>query len=325
MEFVAEISCNHEGSLRAATDLVQRAAWAGATAVKFQCWSRDRMVIAADRQIKGSAWDGRNLKELYDQAYTPWEWFPDLFSAAKEASLDCFVSVFDAGALEHMEKLACPRYKIASFEITDLPLIRAVASTGKPIVISTGMSTFPEILRAYDAAQKAKSITLLKCTSAYPAPIDSANLQAMSALPKPYGVSDHTKGHLVPVVATTLGASMIEKHLALPGSRSPDAAFSMTPSEYSMMVDACVDASRALGQITFGPTEAERDSLQFRRSLYAISGIRKGTVMTRFIVDRAVASARPALGLPPDYNLVGLTAAVDIVPGTPLQESFFES
>ena len=306
---VAEISCNHRGVLDEALRLIEHAKWAGADAVKFQCWSPTRMCVDKSYVIPDGTWKGRKLYELYQEAYTPWEWFNALFFHADRLKIDCFSSVFDVEALAFLESLGCPRYKIASFEITDLPLIRAVAKTGKPIVISTGMASWDEIRKAVVATEQ--KATFLKCTSAYPASTAAANLETLVAMKyntgTPVGVSDHTLGLAVPVAATALGATMIEKHLTLKRSNGgPDAAFSSEPEEFKAMVDACREAALAIGEVRYGPTKEEQSSLQFRRSLYWAKDINPGEIIT----EHHLVSSRPMQGVPPDaaVHLIGKIA-----------------
>lgn len=297
---VAEVSCNHLGRYANALKLIRAAHQAGADAVKFQCWAEDKMVLG-NHLIAGTSWHGVNMRMLYREAWTPWDWFPGLFEYARELGIECFASVFDHESLAFLESLGCPMYKIASFEITDLPLIKAVAKTGKPIVISTGMASEDEVTCAWNMAEQEglTDITLLKCTSAYPATAASANLATMDQLGYYTGfcgLSDHTLGLAVPVAATALGATMIEKHLTLKRSDGgPDAAFSSEPHEFKAMVDACREAALAIGEVTYGPTEAERPSLQFRRSLYWAAKLEPGDR----IQPHHLRTARPALGAPP--------------------------
>lgn len=295
---VAEVSCNHLGRFDRALDLIDAAKRAGADAVKFQCWASGLMCLDSEFVPHGTPWDRRTLKSLYRDAWTPWPWFPRLFSYAKEIGIECFASVFDHESLRFLEGLGCPRYKIASFEITDLPLIEAVAKTGKPIVISTGMATFAEIELAFRATGRRIDVTLLKCTSTYPASNADANLTTLAALAMwgSCGISDHTLGLVVPVAATALGATMIEKHLTLcRAAGGPDAAFSSEPHEFRAMVDACREAALALGTVSYGPTEAEKPSLQFRRSLYWVADLPVGT----YVRPEHIRTARPSLGDPP--------------------------
>ncbi|MEK9736231.1 MAG: pseudaminic acid synthase [Candidatus Nanopelagicales bacterium] len=298
---MAEISCNHLGSLTRALAMIDAAAHAGADAVKFQCWTENMMVLG-DYVIEGTAWGGERMPDLYRQAWTPWDWFPSLFDHARTRRIECFASVFDHESLAFLESLGCPRYKIASFEITDLPLISAVAQTGKPVVISTGMAREMEVARAWDVATQefgSEEVTLLKCTSAYPASAASANLNTMLDMADSYypvGVSDHTIGLAVPAAATALGATMIEKHLTLSrADGGPDAGFSSEPAEFKAMVNLCREVALTLGDVRYGPTEEEKPSLQFRRSLYWAKPAKAGERVTR---DH-LRTARPALGASP--------------------------
>jgi N-acetylneuraminate synthase len=259
------------------------------------------MMVLGDHTIQGTAWNGQKMRDLYRKAWTPWAWFPALFDYAKSHKIECFASVFDHESLAFLESLDCPRYKIASFEIVDLPLIEAVAKTGKPIVISTGMASEDEVTCAWNAAEQTglEDITLLKCTSAYPATAASANLATMDLLgyyAGYTGISDHTLGLVVPVAATALGATMIEKHITLKRSDGgPDAGFSSEPHEFKAMVDACREAALAFGEVRYGPTDEEKPSLQFRRSLYWAEPLAAGSYVQR----RHLRTARPALGASP--------------------------
>ena len=294
---VAEISCNHLGSLDRAMELIDSAAYAGADAVKFQCW-KDGTMVLNDYTIEGTVWAGERMRDLYRDAYTPWEWFPKLFFHARRVGIECFASVFDHESLAFLETLDCPRYKIASFEIVDLPLIEAVAKTGKPIIISTGMATYEDIVKARAAARRGYEyvdVTVLKCTSAYPATAANANLATIEDIGS-CGLSDHTLGLAVPVAATALGATMIEKHLTLRRAEGgPDAAFSSEPHEFKKMVAACREAALAIGNVTYGPTDAELPSLQFRRSLYWARSLPQGVPVSA----QDLRTARPALGASP--------------------------
>lgn len=304
---VAEASCNHLGDIHRASYLIEAAKEAGADAIKFQCWAQDRMVLGS-HTIAGSTWNGQDMQALYREAWTPWPWFSVLFKHARNIGIDCFASVFDHESLAFLESLGCPRYKIASFEITDLPLIEAVAKTGKPAILSTGLASESEIEAACDLFDD--ELTLLKCTSAYPATARLANLATIDHL-RGYcgavGISDHTLGLAIPVAATALGATMIEKHLTISrADGGPDAAFSSEPHEFKAMADACREAAAAIGEVRYGPAEAELPSLQFRRSLYWAKDIQAGETITR----EHLRTARPALGLPPKamYGLVGTKA-----------------
>lgn len=272
---VAELSANHGGTLARALEIVMAAAQAGADAVKFQLYDPAKMA-PADLVIAEGPWAGRNAQALYREAVTPREWFPALFACAKEFGMEAFSSVFDVDGLAYLESIGCPRYKISSFEITDLALIKAVAATNKPIIISTGMATEQEISRAVSVAfngmpyGKFAGVSLLKCTSAYPATVADANLETLEHMREEHGLcgvglSDHSLGSLVAITATALGATVIEKHLTLKrADGGPDAAFSMEPDEFAAMVKACRDAVAAIGTVHYGPTDAERAHLQLK-------------------------------------------------------------
>lgn len=315
---IAELSCNHLGSLDRAMRLVQAAADAGADAVKLQTWWQ---MALPGYVIESGPWAGRDLAALYDECATPWEWHKPIFDRCRELGMVGFSSVFDVESLEFLESLGCPIYKIASFEIIDLPLIRAVAATGKPMIISTGMATHDEIQDAATAAEGV-DLTLLRCVSAYPAPLSAANLWSMTALGTfpcctAYGLSDHTLGTTAAIAAVALGATVIEKHLTLSrADGGPDASFSAEPDEFAAMVKACREAHQALGSVHYGPTEAERGSLQFRRGLWITRDVKAGDELT----PDNVRSLRPALGLPPRElpNVMGKRLKVDVPRGTPL-------
>lgn len=321
---VAEISANHLGSLDRALEIVRAAAHAGADAVKLQTWHRELMVLDRSYRIADGPWKGRNLADLYDEAWTPWVWHKPIFEHAKALGIEAFSTPFDLPSLIFLEALGCPRYKVSSFEIVDLPLIRAIATTGKPMVISTGMATEQEIDDAMTAAIEAggQDITLLKCTSAYPADAAEANLTTMvdmcEAFGCPTGLSDHTPGIGVAVAAAALGATVIEKHLTLlRADGGPDAAFSMEPDEFAQMVTACRQAAQAIGVVRYGPTEAERPQLALRRSVYAMRDIKHGQTITA----ADMTTARPANGIPPSkmVDWVGATAQCDIRRGEPIR------
>lgn len=271
LKIVAEMSASHLGSLGRAMMIVKAAAAAGADCIKFQTYQPEQMV-SADLQITKGPWAGLNALELYREAHTPREWHPHLFRMAMDLGLTPFSSVFHRDDVDFLETLDCPIYKIASFEATDLALIKYAAETGKPLVISTGMCTEAEIRQACLVADRSRHLTLLKCTSAYPATPADANLAAMQqlkAFPRctAFGLSDHTDGIGVAVAAVALGASMIEKHLTLRRSEGgPDAAFSMEPEEFRQMVTECRRAEQAIGTVRYGPLEAEAPSMELRRS-----------------------------------------------------------
>ena len=270
---VAELSANHLGSLERALRIIDAAKWAGADAIKFQTFAVKSLAPDPDRVIESGPWAGSSMGDLYSQAQTPRQWHETLFAYARANEIEPFSSVFSPDDVDFLEELRCPRYKIASFELVDLDLVRYAAGKGKPIVMSTGMATAWDIGEAYFAAwgmANCPSITLLKCTSAYPATAADANLSTMGDMRKAFrhaevGLSDHTLGIAVPVAATALGAAMIEKHLTLKRSDGgPDAAFSLEPDEFKQMVSACREAAEAIGEVRYGPTESERAQLQFR-------------------------------------------------------------
>ena len=268
---VAELSANHLGSLGRACTLILAASQAGADAVKIQTFTPEQMADP-DKVLEAGPWAGCNLVDLYRQAHYPREWHAVLFGYAREIGIEIFASVFHPDDVDFLETLDCPRYKIASFELTDLPLIRHAAATGKPIIISTGMGDFADIEDAVLAAQAASDITLLKCTSAYPAEPKDANLAAGAKLdglwPRVrWGRSDHTAGIGVAIAAATMGASMIEKHLTISrADGGPDACFSMEPAEFAQMVTECRRAAEAVGEVRYGPSDGERAHLSLRRA-----------------------------------------------------------
>lgn len=324
---IAEMSANHNQDFDQAVRIIEVAKAAGADAVKLQTYTPDTLTIDSDRahfKIQGTIWEGANLYRLYGEAYTPWEWQPKLKAAANDLGLDLFSSPFDATAVDFLESMDVPAYKIASFEIVDLPLIRRVAATGKPVIISTGMATLAEIDEAVRTARTAgcTELALLKCTSAYPTPPEESNLRTIphlaAAYDVPVGLSDHTLGISVPVAAVALGACIIEKHFtlsrAVPG---PDSAFSLEPDEFKTMVDAVRTAEKALGAVQYGPVSTEKDSVVFRRSLFVVQDIKAGEPFTH----ENVRSIRPGYGLHTRYldDILERTASQDIPRGTPLR------
>ncbi len=324
---IAELSANHGGSLQRALELVDAAKEAGADAIKLQTYTPDTLTLNCDSPVfkigAGTVWEGKTLYDLYAEAFTPWEWHEELFAAAKAAGLVCFSSPFDPTAVAFLEKLGCPAYKIASFELNDIPLIQLAASTGKPLVLSTGMATLPEIHEAVEAARGsgAGGLSLLKCTSGYPAPTRDMNLRTIPAMAAefsvPVGLSDHTTGHLAAIVAVSLGASVLEKHLTLRRSDGgPDAGFSLEPQEFQELVRAVRDTELSLGKVRFEPSQSEMASRKFRRSLFAVEDIAAGEKFT----ESNVRSIRPADGLPPRClgDLLGNTARRPLAKGTPL-------
>ena len=303
--FIAELSANHNGSLETAKETIRAAKRAGADAIKLQTYTADTMTIDCDKDdfiIKGTIWEGQNLYDLYQQAYTPWEWHEELFRVAEEEGLECFSSPFDKSAVNFLENLNVPAYKIASFEITDIPLIEYVASKGKPVILSTGIATSEDIELALDACRRIgnNNIALLKCTSSYPAPVEEANMAMIRDFKKRFnvipGLSDHTLGSTVPIVATALGARIIEKHFILDRSiGGPDASFSMNEEEFTKMVKAVREAEKAVGQVSYEPTEKQIKGRAFSRSLYVVKDIKKGEVIN----EENVRSIRPGFGMHP--------------------------
>lgn len=304
---IAELSANHNGSIDTAIETIRAAKRAGADCIKFQTYTADTITINCNNDdfiIKGTIWDGRNLYELYQEAYTPWEWHETLFRIAKEEGLVCFSSPFDKTAVDFLETLNVPAYKIASFEITDIPLIEYVASKGKPVIISTGIAEIDDIELALDACRRMGNydIALLKCTSSYPAPINEANMIMVKDLAERFnvisGLSDHTIGSTVPIVATSLGAKIIEKHFILDRSiGGPDASFSMNEKEFTEMVSLIREAEMAVGIIDYDLTAKQKKGKDFSRSLYFVNNLKEGDIIT----ENDIKSIRPGFGLHPKF------------------------
>ena len=324
---IAEMSANHGQSFERAVEIIHAAKDSGADAIKLQTYTPDTITIASDREEfrigGGTLWDGRTLHDLYGEAYTPCEWQPRLKQAANDIGLELFSSPFDTTAIDFLEGMNVPAYKLASCELVDIPLIQKMARTGKPLILSTGMATIEEIEEALSAARRAgaKQIALLKCTSAYPAAPEEMNLRTIAELARrfdvPVGLSDHTMGFIVPVAAVALGACILEKHLTLSRSApGPDSAFSLEPAEFKAMVNAVRTAEKALGQVHFGLSKKEKSSQIFRRSLYVVRELKQGEALT---ADN-VRSIRPACGLHTRHlpEILGRRAARDIAKGTPL-------
>ena len=317
---VAELSANHGHKLDVALESVRAAKEAGADAVKIQTYTADTITLncdADDFKVKGTLWDGRTLYDLYQEAYTPWEWHQAIFDEAKKCGLLCFSTPFDKTAVDFLENLGNPIMKIASFEITDIPLIEYAAKIGKPMVISTGVAMPEDIELAVKTCRDAgnNDITLLKCTSSYPAPIEEANLMTMQDMKQRYGVkvglSDHTMGSDVAVAAVALGASLVEKHFILDRSiGGPDAAFSMEVSEFAAMVLSIRNVEKALGQVTYPSDPTTIKGREFSRSLYVAQPMKKGDVIT----EQNVRSVRPGYGLHPKYlnELIGKKVNQDV-------------
>ena len=304
---IAELSANHNGSLETAIETIKAAKRAGANCIKLQTYTADTITIDStndDFLIKGTIWNGKNLYQLYKEAYTPWEWHEKLFKVAKDEGLVCFSSPFDKSAVDFLEKLDVPAYKIASFEITDIPLIEYVASKGKPVILSTGIADLEDIKLALDTCRRMgnNDIALLKCTSSYPAPIEEANLIMIKDFINRFGVysglSDHTIGAAAPVVATIFGAKIIEKHFMLDRSiGGPDASFSMNEHEFNEMVRSIRETEKSVGEINYNLTEKQKKGKDFSRSLYFVKNLNKGEIIT----ECCVKSIRPGFGLHPKF------------------------
>lgn len=324
---IAEMSGNHNNSLDRALEIVDVAAASGADAIKLQTYTADTMTL--NLRAPGfviddpkSLWNGRQLYELYDEAHTPWDWHGPIMERAASHGIHCFSSPFDATAVDFLETLNVPAYKIASFEMTDVPLIRKVAATGKPMIISTGMASAAEIGQAVATAREAgaEQIVLLKCTSTYPATPENSNLATISNMRDTFdcaiGLSDHTMGCGVAVASVALGACLIEKHFTLArADGGVDSAFSMEPAEFKLMREEVDRAAMAIGRITYGGTKAEEASKQFRRSLYIAQDMKAGDELTA----SNLRLVRPGFGLPPSFfdALIGKRVARDLVAGTP--------
>jgi len=330
---IAEMSGNHNGDLNQALSLVEVAAEAGADAVKLQTYTADTITLQSDKpefRLTEGPWEGYTLYKLYDWAHTPWDWHPALFERARELNIDIFSSPFDFSAVDFLETLDVDVYKIASFELVDLPLIKKVALTDKPLILSTGMANLDEIKEALDVAGKfgRGGVTLLHCVSGYPTPVEQANLRTMQtmadALKVDVGLSDHTLGSATAVASVALGACIIEKHFTLSrDDGGPDCAFSLEPQELKNLCRDVKDAWASLGKAGFTIKNIEKQHIQLRRSLYVSRNIHKGEAFT---VEN-MRSVRPGLGLAPKYyeEILGKKATQDIEAATPLRWSFIEN
>lgn len=323
---VAELSANHNGSLERALETIDAAQRSGADAIKIQTYTADTLTIdcdAPDFMIKGGLWDGYKLYDLYKWAETPYKWHQEIFDHARKRGITIFSTPFDETAVDLLESLNAPAYKIASFEVVDLPLIRYVANTGKPMIISTGIASELEIEEAVTAVHEAgcRDLILLHCISSYPAPIDQANLRQINELASRFevltGLSDHTMGTAVPIAAVALGACLIEKHFTLSRSdKGPDSEFSLEPAELERLCTDAKDAWQALGEAGFERQKAEAASKVFRRSLYFVKDLPAGHVICPGDIRRI----RPGMGLAPKYQdeLMGRKVKTDIKRGTAL-------
>lgn len=321
---IAELSANHNGSLDNALATIKSAKRAGADCIKLQTYTADTLTLDSNKEdfvIQGTIWEGKKYHELYQEAYTPWEWHEALFKAAEAEGLICFSSPFDKTAVDFLETLNAPAYKIASFEITDLPLIEYVASKGKPVILSTGIAQEADIELALEACHRMGNhdVALLKCTSSYPAPIEEANMCMVKDLAERYqvisGLSDHTLGSTVPVVATVFGAKIIEKHYIIDRAiGGPDASFSMNEQEFGEMVKAVREAEKAIGKVDYTLTEKQASGKQFSRSLYIAEDVKAGEILT----EKNLRSVRPGFGLHPKYyhESLGKKIKVDVEKGT---------
>ncbi|MDC1434453.1 pseudaminic acid synthase [Flavobacteriaceae bacterium] len=330
---IAELSANHNGSIETAIETIRAAKRTGADAIKLQTYTADTITLNSKQNDfllkQGTIWDGKYLHDLYKEAYTPWEWHKQLFDVAKEEGLICFSSPFDPTAVDLLEELDNPIYKIASFEITDIPLIQYVASKGKPVIISSGIATLEDIELAVETCRNAgnNQITLLKCTSSYPAPMEEANLVMIQDLAERFdvvsGLSDHTLGITAPIVAVTQGAKVIEKHFILDKTiGGPDASFSLDEAEFTQMVKAVREAELALGKVNYTLTEKQKQGRNFSRSLYIAKDVKKGEVVT----NENVCSVRPGFGMHPKYlpSIIGKTFVKDLTLGTRMEEAYIE-
>jgi pseudaminic acid synthase len=329
---ISEMSANHNGSIDKARRIIEEAKNAGADAIKLQTYRPDTITLksdATDFQIKGTLWEGRTLYELYQEAHTPWEWHKPLFDHARKLGITLFSSPFDNTAVDLLEDLNVPAYKIASFEAVDLPLIRYVAATGKPMIISTGMADAEEIQEAIDAAREGgcDELAILHCVSGYPAPAADYNLRTIPDMIQRFGLvtglSDHTLDNNTAIASVALGASIIEKHFTLDRSGGgPDDSFSLEPAEMAVLCLGVRTAWQALGQIDYGRKSSEQGNVQFRRSLYFVQDIKAGEQITQ----EKVKSIRPGFGLEPKYldQVLGKAVTVDVLRGTPVRMEHFK-
>lgn len=323
---IAEMSANHAGSLARAKEIIRAAKDAGADCIKIQTYTPDTMTIDCSNKyfnISAGTWDGENLYHLYEKAYTPWEWQKELKEEAEKNGIDFFSTPFDKTSVDFLEEIGCEFYKIASFELIDIPLIEYVASKGKPIIMSTGMSTLGEIDEAVSAVRRKGNdqLALLRCASAYPAITDDMNLRTMKNMAEiynvPVGLSDHSMGSVGAVTAVALGAKIIEKHFCIDRSiENPDSSFSMNPEEFRKMVTDIRQAEKALGVVKYGVTKQEETNIVFRRSIFCVKDIKRGEKIT----EENVRVIRPGYGMAPKFypEILGQVALQDIERGTPM-------
>ena len=324
---VAEVSANHLQDYGRAEAIIKAAAQAGADAVKLQTYTPDTITLDGDNDYfqitQGTIWDGTTLHKLYEEAYTPWEWQPRLMEYANGLGLECFSSPFDATAVDFMKEMDMPAYKVASFEINDIPLIRKIAGLGKPVILATGIAYLEDMERALQVCKEEgnEQVVLLKCTSAYPSPYEEMNLKVIPNMAQVFdcitGLSDHSMGTAAAVASVALGAKMVEKHLTLSrADGGPDGAFSMEPDEFKKMVDEIRIVEKALGKVTYELSEKQKRSREDGRSLFVVKNMKEGEIFT----EENVRSIRPAFGLHTMYldEIMGKRARTDISKGTPL-------
>ncbi|RKN82769.1 pseudaminic acid synthase [Ulvibacterium marinum] len=330
---IAELSANHGGSIEVAKETIRAAKRAGADAIKLQTYTADTMTMDVKNDYfiidKGTTWDGQYLYDLYLKAFTPWEWHKELFDLAKQQGLVCFSSPFDFSAVDFLEELNTPIYKVASFEITDIPLIKYIAAKNKPIIISTGIATIEDIELAIQTCKEAgnENVTILKCTSAYPASLEDTNLLTIPDIVERFGVnsglSDHTLGIEAPMIAAAMGAKVIEKHFILDKSvGGPDAHFSLDENEFKQMVDAVRLAEKMMGKVDYEMTRKKKKSREFSRSLFVVTDVKKGEIVTQ----ENIRSIRPGFGMHPKYyeTVLGKTFNGAFKKGTPLHSDLIE-
>lgn len=327
---IAELSANHNGRLETALQIIEEAKKSGADAVKLQTYTADTITLNCDSEefmIRGGLWDGKSLYQLYQEAHMPWEWHKPLFEHARKHDITIFSSPFDNTAVDLLEDLNAPAYKIASFEAVDLPLIKYVASTGKPMIISTGMADAEEIQEAIEAAREGgcKELAILHCVSGYPAPAEDYNLRTIPDMIQRFGLvtglSDHTLDNTTAIASVVLGASIIEKHFTLDRSGGgPDDSFSLEPAELAALCRDSKTAWSALGKVDYGCKSSEKNNVKFRRSLYFVKDLKAGDIITK----SSVRSVRPGFGLPPKHlaELIGKHTKTDISENTPVSLDF---